>query len=83
MNVAVTRAKYNIKLVGSILPSDIDLSRTRSEGVKLLRTYIEFAMKGETSLSSERKRIDEMQQDEFCNYITTFVESMGYKVQRN
>lgn len=83
LNVAVTRAKYNIKLVGSILPSDIDLSRTRSEGVKLLRTYIEFAMKGETSLSSERKRIDEMQQDEFCNYITTFVESMGYKVQRN
>ena len=43
LNVAITRAKYNVKLVGSIQPEDIDLDKTKSEGVRMLRTYIEFA----------------------------------------
>lgn len=34
LNVAITRAKYNIKLVGSIVPTDIDTDKTSSEGVK-------------------------------------------------
>ena len=32
LNVAVTRAKINIKLVGSIEPTDIDLVRAKSDG---------------------------------------------------
>lgn len=50
LNVAITRAKCNVKLVGSILPSDIDLSRTNSEGVRMLRSYIEFARQGTSAL---------------------------------
>jgi very-short-patch-repair endonuclease len=53
LNVAITRAKYNVKLVGSIKPTDIDLERTNSEGVKMLRQYIEFAIHGPESLQSE------------------------------
>lgn len=53
LNVAITRAKYNVKLVGSIQPSDIDLDRTSAEGVKMLRSYIEFAQQGIAALEKE------------------------------
>lgn len=44
-NIAITRAKFNIKLVGSIVPTDIDIDKTSSEGVKMLRSYMEFAIR--------------------------------------
>ena len=40
LNVAITRAKYNIKLVGSIVPTDFDLDKVSSEGVTMLRSCI-------------------------------------------
>ena len=46
LNVAVTRAKNKITLVSSILASDIDLTRTSSEGVRLLHNYLEYAASG-------------------------------------
>lgn len=53
LNVAITRSKYNIKLVGSIKPTDIDLERTSSDGVKMLHHYIEFAIHGPEALERE------------------------------
>lgn len=53
LNVAITRAKYNVKLVGSIVPTDIDTDKTSAEGVKLLRSYIEFAQQGIVALQKE------------------------------
>jgi len=51
LNVAITRAKKQVKLIASIQPTDIDLSRTNSYGVKLLRNYMEYAQhKGDTSV---------------------------------
>lgn len=46
LNVAITRAKSKITLVSSILSGDIDLTRTQSEGVRLLRDYLEYAASG-------------------------------------
>lgn len=79
LNVAITRAKINIKLVSSILPSDIDLSRTEAEGVKMLRSYIEFAMNGDASLASAHRSA---QTDEFVNTITRFIREHGFIVQQ-
>lgn len=53
LNVAITRAKYNVKLVGSIVPTDIDLEKSSAEGVRLLRSYIEFAKQGIIALQKE------------------------------
>lgn len=53
LNVAITRAKYNIKLVGSIRPTDINIDKTNSKGVKMLRSYIEFAINGMKALEQE------------------------------
>jgi len=46
LNVAVTRAKSKITLVSSILAGDIDITRAQSEGVRLLRDYLEYAASG-------------------------------------
>ncbi len=46
LNVAVTRARCRVKLVSSIVPEEIDLTRTNSNGVRLLRQYMEIARDG-------------------------------------
>lgn len=46
LNVAVTRARMNVKLVSSIKAYDIDLDRTSAEGSMLLKKYLECAEHG-------------------------------------
>ena len=82
LNVAVTRAKTNIKLVGSIEPTDIDLDRAKSDGARLLRSYIEFAMKGSSTLPASQEETIE-NRDDFCDCIYDFLVSKGFKVSRN
>lgn len=53
LNVAITRAKHNVKLVSSLQPTEIDLDRTNAEGVRMLRLYMEFAMHGPEALQRE------------------------------
>lgn len=53
LNVAVTRAKYQVKLVCSIQPHDMDLTRTDKKGPALLKYYMEFAQRGPASLARE------------------------------
>lgn len=81
LNVAITRAKCNVKLVGSILPSDIDLNRTNAEGVRMLRSYIEFARQGTGMLKPVEKKEMFETEDDFCKVIITFLEKHGYEVQ--
>ena len=81
LNVAITRAKYNVKLIGSIKPTDIDTERVSQEGPKLLRKYIEFAMTGIEVLQNEAEVADEPQFDSpFENSVFSFLDSQGYKV---
>ena len=82
LNVAITRAKYNIKLVGSIMPYDIDLSKTKSEGVRMLKDYIEFAIKGSSVLRPHKNLSALYDTDEFCNGILKFIKSKGYSAKQ-
>lgn len=79
LNVAITRAKINVKLVSSILPSDIDLSRTESDGIRMLRSYIEFAMNGEATLAAAHKNT---RPDDFVDSIAQFLRNQGFEVQQ-
>lgn len=79
LNVAITRAKINVKLVSSILPSDIDLSRTESDGIRMLRSYIEFAMNGEATLAAAHKN---GRPDDFADSIAQFIRDQGFEVQQ-
>ncbi|MBN1065570.1 DUF4011 domain-containing protein [Clostridium botulinum] len=81
LNVAITRAKYNVKLVGSILPTDIDLERTNAEGVKMLRSYIEFAIQGTNALINEIKESEIISlESPFEESVYEFLISKGYNV---
>ena len=83
LNVAITRAKHNIKLVGSILPEDIDLSKTRSEGVRMLRSYIAFAMQGSAALPKSEKKNSLYKVDTFSEQVGKYLRSRGCTVQMN
>lgn len=50
LNVAVTRAKFNVQVVASMHYTDIDLSRTNSVGARLLREYLDYAENGAIAL---------------------------------
>lgn len=81
LNVAITRAKYNIKLVGSIMPTDIDVERTSSEGVKLLRSYIEFAQQGIATLQKKLSYSESIEFDStFEEVVYDFLTMKGYNV---
>lgn len=71
-----------MKLVGSIEPTDIDIDRITSEGPKLLRKYIEFAIQGIKYLQSEIK-INENAQCEsvFEEAVYEYLLKNGYQVQ--
>lgn len=83
LNVAVTRAKHNVKLVSSILSTDIDLERTNADGVKLLRSYLEYAQQGVDSLIKKEEynphfvELDSPFEEAVYDYLT----ARGYQVQ--
>ncbi len=52
LNVAITRARWELVIVSSILASDIDENRVQSLGPKLLRRYLAFARDGRLPLGT-------------------------------
>ena len=81
LNVAITRAKYNVKLVGSIMPTDIETERINAEGPKLLRGYIDFAIHGPSVLVNEITDSDIVDHDSpFEAAVYNFLDRKGYKL---
>lgn len=81
LNVAITRAKYNIQLVSSMHYTDIDLSRTQSIGARLLREYLDYAENGEIALSRSIsvKPLDHFD-SEFEMEVCEFLRENGFSV---
>ncbi len=81
LNVAVTRAKYNVQVVASIHYSDIDLNRTSAVGARLLREYLDFAENGPQALDRSITVNPEDQFDsEFEQEVAEFLRSNGFVV---
>ena len=81
LNVAITRAKYNVKLVGSILPGDIDPSRTSATGVMMLREYIFYAMQNDVSpVEGSSPSADG---DDMISMVADVIRQAGYQIRRN
>ncbi|MDO4571296.1 MAG: DUF4011 domain-containing protein [Planctomycetia bacterium] len=81
LNVAITRAKFNVKLVGSIVPADFADETALAEGVKMLRDYIDFARSGceEMRLAPSVEQAD----SSFEEAVLRFIESSGYDAVAN
>ncbi len=46
LNVAISRAREGVVIYSSLMPEQIDLARVRAAGVRDLKNYLEFALKG-------------------------------------
>ncbi len=92
LNVAITRAKDNVQIVSSIRYTDINLSNTNAEGVRLLRAYLDYAENGEKALGrtvtvSEKDQFDSAFEMEVCDFlrdhgytVDTQVGCSGYRI---
>lgn len=84
LNVAFTRAKYNIQLVSSIHYYDIDVSRTNSVGVRLLREYLDYAENGniglQRSIKTDNSSLFEEFDSEFEVQVSKFLRENGFCV---
>lgn len=80
LNVAISRARKSMIVYSVLRPEQIDLSRTRSEGVAGLKGFLEFAERGK--LAAVQRSSSKTETD---NAVTASIASalldMGYKVK--
>lgn len=76
LNVAVSRAKLNLKVVASFTPDEIDLSRVESVGVRLFKQYLTFAYTASLNKNYQASSVE----DGIKNKIADYLKSLGYEV---
>ena len=84
LNVAVSRARYEMKIYSTIKPDQIDLSRTRAEGVAGLKAFLSFAEKGKSVLPVRTKNgIVHSTIFPIVESIGSYLRNKGYEVDIN
>jgi len=82
LNVAITRARYHLQLVGSVMPMDIAAERINAIGSKLLKQYIDFASNGMNVILAETTEDKHHYFDSpFEASVLEFLVSNGYSVR--
>jgi very-short-patch-repair endonuclease len=51
LNVAITRARHELRVFASLKPEQMDLARTQANGVRDLKHFLEFAERGPRALA--------------------------------
>lgn len=78
LNVAVSRARYEMIIFSTLHPEQIDLKRSKAKGVEGLKKFLEFAERGTTLISTmQTKRIPT---NDLVNLIAQELENRGYTV---
>ncbi|GAA4309086.1 DUF3320 domain-containing protein [Compostibacter hankyongensis] len=81
LNVAVSRARYLMKIYATLRADQIDLSRTRSEGVAGLKAFLAFAEKGKVALPIPQTAVAEKHTlASLETSVATFLREQGYQV---
>lgn len=82
LNVAVSRAKKEMIVFSVLRPEQIDVSRSRSNGVKSIKDFLEFAIYGTRTLTvniAEYKK----RKDLLASVIADKIKEKGYDVNTN
>lgn len=82
LNVAISRARKEMLVYSVIKPEQIDLSKTRSDGVEGLKGFLEFAARGRNSLVVRSDTIVS-DESEFEKLVAEKLNEMGYEVKCN
>jgi very-short-patch-repair endonuclease len=81
LNVAVTRARREVLVFSSILPDEIDLSRTRAIGVKHLKSYLDFARRGDQAIKETISEFNhELYDSPFEKEVAEALRQKGFEV---
>lgn len=81
LNVAVTRARKQVRVFSSLRPDQIDLSRTQSVGVRNLRGYLEYAQHGTRAIAEiDQARFAE-QQSGYLQSIAAGLRDKGWEAE--
>ncbi|MFE7062056.1 DUF3320 domain-containing protein [Sutcliffiella sp. NPDC057660] len=84
LNVAVSRAKKEMIIYASMEPDQINLSRTKAEGVHSLRAFMEFAKRGnEPLLLENRNQSRDVNSTVIIPKIQNILQVNGYQTQQN
>lgn len=84
LNVAVSRARYLMKIYATLRVDQIDLSRTRSEGVAGLKAFLAFAEKGKVALPIPQTATPEKHTlASLETSVATFLREHEYQVDTN
>jgi hypothetical protein len=77
LNVAVSRARYEMMVFSTLQPEQIDLNRSKSLGVQGLKQFLEFARDGRTSyqISTQQPEVNVM-----AEQLAQVLTDKGYQV---
>lgn len=82
LNVAISRARKSMIVYSTLRPEQIDLSRTRAEGLEGLRGFLEFADRGKNVLAVKAGTATK-QVDPLVLQLAEAIKGMGYDVKCN
>ena len=82
LNVAISRARYEMKVFSTLRSDDIDSSRTSSEGVAGIKAFLQYSEKGISSLP-QKQNILTGPQKTFEKMVAQALQDRGYTVETN
>ncbi|MBO9638341.1 MAG: DUF3320 domain-containing protein [Siphonobacter aquaeclarae] len=80
LNVAVSRARYEMVVFSTLKSDQINLNRTGSEGVAGLKAFLAYAEKGIAALPITQSNPSGKESGAFENLIADAIRKMGYEV---
>ncbi len=80
LNVAVTRARYEMHVFATLTADQIDLNRTSAEGVAGLKAFLQFAQNGHLAIRAQDVQTDASQ---LSKVIAQRLQAKGLQVQCN
>ncbi|ABB43521.1 conserved hypothetical protein, putative DNA helicase [Sulfurimonas denitrificans DSM 1251] len=80
LNVAITRARYELRVFSSLKAEQIDLSRTQSGGVRDLKHFLEFAERGSRAIMGNNSDSINNHDSKFEEAIANALKEKGWEV---
>ena len=79
LNVAVSRARYEMKVYSTLRSDQIDITRTASEGVVGIKAFLEYSEKGKMVLT-QKNYIRRAKPNSFEKLVAEEIQQSGYTV---
>lgn len=80
LNVAVSRARYEMVIYSSLTSDQIDLNRSKAEGVAGLKAFLAFADKGKMALPQKVVKSNFDSGNGLSQAVSEFLQNEGFKV---